>query len=217
MKKNSALEILIWAMVAVPFLYLAAIYGQLPAEVPTHFDANGQPDDYSPKSNLLVILLMLSVPTNFLIMFLPSIDPKRNFDQFPGAFQRFRLVIALALAALGGMIIYASTHAGFNPLRALSVIMGGLFAGMGNYLGSVKPNYFVGIRTPWTLENETVWRKTHRVGARWFFIAGLATMLLGLVLPIELVFWAILVPMLGACLGTVWYSWHVFQQEKKAA
>lgn len=217
MKKNPALEILIWAVIAAPFLYLAAIYGQLPEEVPTHFDANGQPDDYSSKSTLVAILFMVSVPANALIMLLPSIDPKRNFDQFPGAFQRFRLVIALALAALGVMIIYASTHAGFNPLRAIAVIMGGMFAGMGNYLGSVKPNYFVGIRTPWTLENETVWRKTHRVGGRWFFIAGLATMLLGLVLPVKLVFWAILAPMLAVSLGTIWYSWYVFQQEKKAA
>jgi uncharacterized membrane protein len=81
----------------------------------------------------------------------------------------------------------------------------------------VKPNYFVGIRTPWTLESETVWRKTHRVGARLFFVMGLIIMLAGLVIPEKFVFWVMLVLPLTVTLGIVFYSWMVFQQEQKAA
>ncbi len=215
MKKNPVLEILIWATVASPLLYLAASWGQLPEIVPTHFNAAGEPDGFSSKSSLAGILVFLLLPTTLLVAFVPKLDPKRNFDQFPGSFQRLRLVLALSLAAIGMIIVYSAMHAGFNPVRVLMVVLGGLFAGLGNYLGTVKPNYFVGIRTPWTLESETVWRKTHRLGARWFFAMGLIIIVGGLAVPVKMAFWLLLVVPLVVCVGIVYYSWRAFQQEQK--
>lgn len=217
MKKNPALELLIWAIAAAPFVYLAVLWGQLPPEVPTHFNAAGEPDDYSSKSSLFLIMGFVTLPTNLLIRFLPALDPKQNFDQFPDAFQRLRLVIAIGLAAICCVIVYSATHTGSNPVRILTIVLGGLFAGLGNYMGALKPNYFIGIRTPWTLESPTVWRKTHQMGGRLFFIAGIVTILMALVFPVKSLVFAIALPVLVVSVVTVYYSWRVYQQEKNAS
>lgn len=217
MKKSLLLEVLIWLAAVAPLVYLGISWNQLPEMVPTHFNVSGEADGFSTKTGLLGILAFLTLPLNLVIAFVPRLDPKRNFDQFPGAFQRLRLVLSLTFATIGALIVYSALHTGFNPAQVLTVVLGALFAGLGNYLGTVKPNYFVGIRTPWTLENETVWRKTHRLGARWFFAMGLIIMVGGFVVPARFLFWLLLVLPLVVCVGIVYYSWMVYQQERKAA
>ena len=94
------------------------------------------------------------------------------------------------------------------------VLVGGLFMFLGNYFQAIKPNYFIGIRTPWTLENENVWRKTHQLGGKLFFIAGLLIMILPFVLHqyfheifLTIIFSAALIPVI--------YSYILSKQEEK--
>jgi len=91
--------------------------------------------------------------------------------------------------------------------------IGLLFIFVGLMLNKAKRNYFIGIRTPWTLANDVVWQKTHRLGSKLFILAGILT-LLGLLFP-DQAFWILMIAVLGATLIVLVYSFLAFKQEEK--
>ncbi|MCI0432659.1 MAG: SdpI family protein [Gemmatimonadetes bacterium] len=158
-------------------------YPRLPAEVPSHWNLRGQVDDYAPK--LLVALL---IPAMLLVMrglfeILPRIDPKRaNYPKFIDAYWRIANGSVLVLGALHVTVLGIGLGWDLNVNRAPMIGLGILLLLIGNYLSRIQPNWFIGIRTPWTLSSETVWRKTHRTGS-WLFVAlGVATVVASLFL-----------------------------------
>lgn len=156
----------------VPCIYLISIYSQLPNQVPTHWNYNGEIDDYSKKSFLFVVLLLL-IGSNYLIfLVLPKIDPKQKIQQMGAKLNNLRFIMTLFMSALGLYIIHLSSTSTNNP-ELIYPIIGLLIACLGNYFQTLKPNYFIGIRTPWTLENGEVWKKTHQLAGKIWFIGGL--------------------------------------------
>lgn len=177
---TDALAFIVWLL---PLIYLIDVYPTLAATVPLHFDIDGNPDRFGPKTTFAAVILLVSgigLAAGLLTRFLPSIDPKRKARYSHVAFVRISHAVVFLIAAITFLIVYAGTQKHFTmPIYVFYPLMGLFFAYLGNLLNNIKPNYFVGIRTPWTLENETVWRKTHRLAAKLWLPGGIVLAIIG--------------------------------------
>ncbi len=187
------------------------VYSRLPELVPTHWNITGQVDGY--QSRLLAVLLCpaLTVGLWLLLLGVAYIDPRREL------YSRFRptqllIINLLALFLLFLQIITLGSALGWaiSVPRLVLLAVGILFASLGNELGRLRPNWFFGIRTPWTLADDEVWRRTHRFGARLFVVAGIV-MALSALLPLEVGGIVTLLAVGGAALGAVAYSYFIWR------
>ncbi|MHC5529850.1 SdpI family protein [Priestia megaterium] len=146
----------------------------LPATMPIHWGANGEVDGFATKINAMILTVGIMVLIYFIIAFVPRIDPrKENYKYFSKTYNILLNAVLLLFFFVNMSTILQGL--GYNvPMSYIAPIMAGLvFIIIGNYLQRVRSNYFMGIRTPWTLSNETVWKKTHRLSGKLFFIGGL--------------------------------------------
>ena len=177
-------EIPFLAIALIPFAYLIYIWNRLPEKVPMHWNGAGEIDRYGDKKELLVMLFMLVGITYFVFLIIPSIDPKQKLQNMGNKLNNLRMILTLFMSGLAVFTLYSVQQKNSNPGFVFAII-GLLFAFLGNYFKTIKPNYFIGIRTPWTLENEEVWKKTHELGGKLWFVGGLL-MALTFVLPNEM-------------------------------
>jgi uncharacterized membrane protein len=188
MKKFSIADgaaLVIWLL---PAVYLLSIYSSLPQIVPLHYGLHGTVDRYGDKSEFLIgpaILTGVSALVYLLLKFLPSIDPKKQVKYGEATFQKLGLGIVIFLAALDLAIIFVTAHRGFQIDKLIFPLIGLLFAFLGNIFNNIKPNYFAGIKTPWTLESEDNWRATHRLAGKIWFVGGFTLTIVMLFLPAE--------------------------------
>lgn len=189
MKNNKALFIWIAGFLSIiPLFYLASIYPGLPNIVPTHFDMDGRPNDYSEKSTLVFLTIMFSVLSFgvfLLITNLPKIDPKKTAGQSPELFQKMGLTISVLFCFINFAITYAAKNKGENITWIIFPALGIFFALLGKYMREIKPNYFAGFRTPWALENDDNWRETHLLAGSMWIGGGIAITIFTIVLPTE--------------------------------
>ncbi len=149
-------------------------YPLLPATVATHWNLQGTPDGYSGRLWAVAVMPIVIVGLTGLFRVLPNVDPRReNYTKFLDTYWLIANVV-LAFAGVAHALIVAN-GLGYTVQvdRLLPVGIGLLLAFLGNYLTRVEPNWFVGIRTPWTLSSDTVWRRVHRTAGWLFVIAGL--------------------------------------------
>lgn len=203
------------AILALPAIYLAYVWNKLPERVPMHYDIEGHIDRYGDKSEMIsvnLILLFSGMLTTLLVIYLPKIDPKRNSAVTQKIGKKISVAISIFMAMINIYIIFVTEHQSFNSPRPVLVAVALLFVFLGNLMNNVKPNYFIGIRTPWTLESEEVWRKTHHLSAKLWFWTGLGLALLMLVLPAI----ASVIVFIGATLAIaiipIVYSYRLFKQ-----
>jgi len=186
MKKINSMDIAAMILWLLPIVYVASIYSSLPASVPVHFDIDGRPNGYGSKGDFLGtqgILIIMSAFVYLLMKFLPAIDPKKYVKYGEATFQKLALGIVFFMAALDIAIAYAAVHQSFEVGKLLLPIIGLLFAFIGNIMNSIKPNYFAGVRTPWTLEDPDTWRSTHRLASKLWFFGGIGLTIAVLLLP----------------------------------
>ncbi|MED3989058.1 SdpI family protein [Priestia aryabhattai] len=146
----------------------------LPPTMPIHWGANGEADGFATKINAMILTVGIMVLIYFIIAFVPRIDPrKENYKYFSKTYNILLNAVLLLFFFVNMSTILQGL--GYNvPMSYIAPIMAGLvFIVIGNYLQRVRSNYFMGIRTPWTLSNENVWKKTHRLSGKIFFIGGL--------------------------------------------
>ncbi|MBL4754333.1 MAG: SdpI family protein [Flavobacteriales bacterium] len=171
-------EWLILTLVSIPFLILAFYVKEIPNQIPIHWDLEGQANGYGSKYVMPVINLGLYA----LLLFMPTMDPRQsNYKLFSSSYRKIRMIVALFFSTLIslGFVSYLGYDMEHSTIMLFSIYL--LLTAFGNYFGTIKPNWFIGIRTPWTLENEDVWKKTHAVaGKLWFFLglSGIAITLL---------------------------------------
>lgn len=174
-------EIPFIAIALLPFVYLAYIWNELPKEVPMHWNASGEIDRWGDKSELFMMIFMLTGITYLIFLVIPYIDPKQKLQNMGNKLNNLRMILGLFMSALAIYILFSIQQKTSNPVLIFPLV-GLLFAFLGNYFKTIKPNYFIGIKTPWTLENEEVWKKTHLLGGKLWFVGGLL-MALTFVLP----------------------------------
>ena len=177
-------EIPFIAVALLPFVYLAYIWNRLPEKVPMHWNGAGEIDRYGDKKELVAMLCMLVGITYFVFLIIPYVDPKQKLQNMGNKLNNLRMILTLFMSGLAVFILYSVHQKSSNPGFVFAII-GLLFAFLGNYFKTIKPNYFIGIKTPWTLENEEVWKKTHIIGGKLWFVGGLL-MALTFLLPNEM-------------------------------
>jgi uncharacterized membrane protein len=181
-------DLLVLILVVLPLIYLLKIYPSLPQIVPTHFGLNGKPNGFSDKHLIIWIIAftsLLSAGSYLLIKHLPRFDPKKTAALSSGNTQKIAIAVVAMLSATMIFILYSSLHGNLTFSRLFNPLMGIFFAVVGNLMYNIKPNYFVGIRIPWTLENENNWRATHHMAGKLWFIGGIFITVFTIFLPIQ--------------------------------
>ncbi len=170
---NRAAWIVALLMLITVGIYTAVVFPGLPEKLPTHWGISGQPDAWSDKASACMFTLGLMIGLPLLVYGLSKLSPK-GFEM--AGFGPALNAIVITLMSLGGFIHVVMIEAARNPkLDSGRFILGGvfLFFGiLGNFLGKIKKNFWVGVRTPWTLSSDEVWIKTHRLAARLWAAAG---------------------------------------------
>ncbi len=209
---------MVFAIIALPLLYFYWIYSSLPDHIPVHFNFQGKASGFTTKSHAWVIfsgMALTSVLVYLIAKYIPRIDPKKSAGLSTGTYQTIATIVVFFISALSVLIIYSSAHQQVNTSFYIYPLIGILFTLLGNFMINIKPNYFVGIRVPWTLENEENWRVTHRFGGKLWVAGGLLITLASLLLPLEIN--AILFP-IGVCILAfvpIIYSFAYFKMHQK--
>src|ERR1700674_1980125 len=169
-------------IVAAAVIASAVVYPRLPASMPTHWDISGHPNGWSSRFWGAWLMPIFLAALWALMRVLPAIDTRgSNYGKFGGAFEG--IIVSIMLFMFGMHIIVLRAALGYPVAieRVLPVGIGVLFIVIGNLLPRARPNWFVGIRTPWTLSSDRVWEKTHRFGGRGFLVIGMIVILAGLI------------------------------------
>jgi len=165
-------ESILWILMLLPFVYLSTIWTELPARIPTHFDLGGNPNGWSDKNGLIYLLASLGIGTYLVMLLIPRFDPRKKIQQMGEKYYSLRVLMTIFMTLISVYILYSGNGNKINPNLLIGLI-GAFYAVFGNYLQTVKPNYFIGFRTPWTLENEQTWKRTHRLAGRMWMLGGL--------------------------------------------
>lgn len=165
----------------IPFLVSAYYWNQLPDIVPTHFNINGEADDWGPKWIIAIMIPGIGVFTYLMILLLPLIDPKKKIDSSQKPITAIRIFTSIFMTAIYGFVMASSLGSPINFAGYIIAGVGIMILVVGNYLNSIKPNYFIGIRTPWTLESPEVWKRTHRFTSKVWMVGGLIMVVLAFI------------------------------------
>lgn len=172
MKSKTHKELPLILSVLVPFVYLATVWNKLPEKVPMHWNIEGEIDRYGEKYEILLIPILLPLATYLLLTVIPKIDPKGKIKSMGSKYHTLKTWITVLTSALALVLIYASMNQSLYNPNYMVLLIGILFVLLGNYFKTLRPNYFIGIKTPWTLENETVWDETHKLAGKLWFAGG---------------------------------------------
>jgi uncharacterized membrane protein len=158
-----------------------ALYGRLPDSVPTHWNASGRADGFIAKPWGPFVLPLVTAGAYLLLLLVPRISPRGfRVERFRRVFEIIQVAIVAFLFLVTMLVMLAGAGVPIPMARAVVVSTGLLLIVLGNFMGKVTRNFFVGIRTPWTLASEEVWLRTHRLGGKLFVAAGAAIVVSGL-------------------------------------
>jgi uncharacterized membrane protein len=206
----SKLEWILLFIALIPSFLLYWFWGKIPQTIPTHYNFQGHADAWGDKSMLLWMIPGLSLFLYLLLLVIPLIDPKKQFETMGNKYFALRLIVQGLISSICVIIVLAALNTQLNFTSVIIPVMAFFFILLGYFLPSVKSNYFVGIRTPWTLNDEQNWAQTHRLGGRVFMIGG-AVMLLAYLILSELTFAIVLMVCIGAMvLIPIGYSFYLF-------
>ena len=173
MKFNLKKELPLLLLSFLPAALLMFVWNELPTRVPLHWGINGEVNRFGSKWELLFVVL-IPIFLYALLLLTPLIDPKKRIQNMGNKFYTIRLITGLFLTVIFCFIIYSVKEQSLGNPNYLFILIGAFFVLLGNYFKTIKPNYFVGIRTPWTLENETIWKSTHKLAGKFWVAGGLA-------------------------------------------
>ena len=167
-------------LIAAMFAAAAFAWPVAPDRIPVHWNAAGAIDRYGGRFEGLLLLPLIALGIYLLMRFLPNLDPGRaNYARFGGVYAAIRIGILALMAAIQGVTLFSVLERPVDMSMVAPVLVGSLFLLIGGLMGKIRPNWFVGIRTPWTLSSKTAWVRTHRLGG-WLFLAqGLLFILSG--------------------------------------
>jgi uncharacterized membrane protein len=199
-------------LIAIALIAGLVLYNQLPDPMPSHWNAAGQVDDYMSKFWGIFLMPIITIALVGLFLVIPNIDPlKANIAKFLGVFNWFIVIFVVYMLFVYALTLAAALGFQFNMTFWLLPVVGLLFIGAGYMMGQSKRNFFIGIRTPWTLSSETVWNETHKLGSKMFMLGGVVTIIsafLG-----ENGIWLMLVAMLAAAFVPIVYSYILWRRE----
>jgi len=206
--------IIISASFALAIYFNYFYYPPLPNMLASHWNVAGQVDGYMSKFWSLFIMPFILVGMFLLFLLIPKIDPKRaNIAKFRKYFDNFIVLIIAFLFYLYVLTLAWDLNFRFNMIQFLSPGLAALFYYAGVLIEHSKQNWFIGIRTPWTLSSDRVWIKTHTLGGKLFKVCGVLS-LFGIIFPALAIFF-VFVPVLTIAVGVFAYSYFLYQKISK--
>ncbi|MBI3511145.1 MAG: SdpI family protein [Bacteroidetes bacterium] len=204
-------EWMLWLVILSPLILILAKWNAFPERVPTHWNASGEVDDYGNKWSLL-LLPGVNLGVYALLLVLPKIDPrKKNYDLFSGAYFLIRVSLAVLFCIIAFVTCLVSLKVKLDVGLIVQLCLIGLMLIMGNQFGRIRTNFFVGFRTPWTLSNEEVWVRTHRLAGKLWVIGGLL-MIPGLFfLPQKFQLYSFFPIIILVAIIPIVYSWKIYR------
>jgi len=210
MKKIQLFNILIFFAVLFVAFYF---YPLMPDQVASHWNSAGEVDGYMSKFWGLFILPIIMIITNISLFVVPKIDPnKENIEKFKESFNEFIVIFNVFFLYIYFLTIMWNIGKEFNMSVAIIPAFGFFFYFLGNLIGKAKRNYMIGIRLPWTLDNDDNWNKTHKKGEKVFKIIGIIT-LMGIFFG-EYAMWFLFLPLIIGITYLTLYSYLEFKKEK---
>ena len=211
MEKLNKANLVKWILAFVPIIIVLYFYKSLPEQIPVHWDLDGTVR-YGSRMNLWINASM-GVVFALLFPVLRKIDPRRkNYDKFGKYYDEFQIFMMLFFIAITSVIVSESMNPGrLNVEMVIVLMVGMLFTVLGNMMPKFKNNFFVGIKTPWTLSSDEVWGKTHRLGGILWFFGGLSIIASALLLKGTGLFVAIsvivaVIAIIPVAMSYVWYK-----------
>jgi len=207
-------EIVIVGIALLSFVIGVYYYPQMPEQMASHWNAKGQVDDYLSKFWGLFLIPITLVGLALLFMAVPRMDPLReNIEKFRRYYDGFVILFMLFMIVVYLLTILWNTGIKISLNVFLPIAAGIMFVGVGILVENTRQNWFVGIRTPWTMSSESVWDKTHRMAGKLFKIAG-AIAIVGTLFQSYAVYF-VLVPAILVAVYTVAYSYVEYKKERK--
>jgi uncharacterized membrane protein len=206
--------IIIVILILIGVIAGALLYNRLPDPVASHWNERGVVDGYM--ARFWGVWMMPLVATGMFLLFLliPLIDPlKANIAAFREYFNTFIVLFVAFLLYIHGLTLAWNLGYRFDMGGAMLPALGLFFIYAGVLIGKAKRNWFIGIRTPWTLSSNTVWAETHRIGAKLFMASGILALIGAFFGPYAV--WFIMVPLIGSSLFLLVYSYVLYQRENK--
>jgi len=193
------------------------LWNRLPDPMASHWGPNDEVNGYMSKFWGVFLMPLITLGMMVLFLIIPSIDPlKANITKFRDVFNLFiTVIVAFMLYIYILSLRWNLGYTDFGMSKAMLPAMGILFFFIGYLLRKAKRNFFIGIRTPWTLSSDKVWDETHRIGSVLFMISG-ALAFVGSFFGGMTAFWFLFVPIIGSTLITLVYSYVLYQREIKA-
>ena len=188
----------------------AILYPSLPEQIPTHWNAQGEVDGYMKKPGGVIIMPAMAVFTFVIMKLIPVISPKGfRIDKFSDVFGVLQVTLVGFMSIVAILVLMEARGLDVRINEMIIAGTGLLFVIIGNYLGRVRKNFFIGIRTPWTLASDEVWNRTHRIGGRLFILSGVIIWI-GAILRLPLT-WTVGVAV-GLVLIPIVYSYFLYRK-----
>jgi uncharacterized membrane protein len=206
----------------LPLIYLGLLWNELPDRVPMHYNINNEVDRMGSKKELIFamgLMAAIGMGVALLLQNIHRFDPKRKYAENSAIMSKIAWSCVVFISAIASYIIYETRTFSLNEKSTFSgkgilVLVSSIFIVLGNFLNNVKPNYFVGFRTPWNLENEENWRLTHRLASKLMFFGGMVLIVLILALPEPFASYAFMLGLIPVVLIPFVYSYLLFKREK---
>ncbi len=207
-------ELMVLGIVVVSFCIGLYFSPQMPARMASHWNAQGQVDGYMSKFWGTFLMPIIALVLWIIFLVIPRIDPKReNIEKFRKYFDGFIAALFVFLLYLYVLTLYWNTGYRFNMVIFLMPAFAVLFYMVGILVSHAEMNWTIGIRTPWTLSSETVWKKTHILTGKLFRASSVIT-LAGVLFP-DFAIWFLLIPVLASAVVSMVYSYLAYRKEHK--
>ena len=203
----------------VPLIYIVYRWNQIPATVSLHFNLDMNPDRFGSKSELLSLIIMIScisILLTLLFKYLPKLDTKKNLENQKDILESIGLGISIFMAIISFFVVQSGISGGGKGsiITYIPMLILFLMAFLGNYMVSIKRNHFIGIRLPWTMESESVWRKTHQFAGKLIFYSSLAGIVILFFISnfnVKMIFMLVLLIIILAI--STYYSYKIYKEE----
>ncbi len=214
-------KVLKWSWFMAIIVFIAGIisiqYISPDAQIAVHWNAAGEADRFAGPSEAFLAIPITHIIVLLILSFIKKLEPRaENLEKSSKAFGAITNGVSLILVLAQAMIISTAFELATISFNTLIGGIGVMFAIIGNYFGKLQSSFFIGIRTPWTLSSETVWRKTHRLAGKLFVITGLLIFILSFLIARENLQYLIIGMILPSALFPLGYSWFIWRKEQEA-
>lgn len=202
-------------VVIINFIVGLCAYNILPDRIPMHWNVAGQVDSYGSKMWGVIGFPSIIFGIYILMTILPAIDPKwKNYRLFEGTYSILKSVLVLVFTAIYLITLLPAIGYNLRIDKVVPFVMSIMIIVMGNYMGRIKQNFFVGIKTPWTLNDNEIWTKTHRLAGKLWVAGGIVTAITSIVLSGIASFVTFMVVILGVSFYPILHSYILFAKKK---